>query len=404
MLSKPSSGRTRIWMRFDNEKMELLLEHLGFRHFPRAIGNPRQEFVYSTDEVYPKLVQWDGNSSCFISTGGYDALKWEVGNKQSPGKIIHEMTFFDFDHETKPENAFADAQRLSQFLTKMNIAHWVQYSGSKGYHLFIIHKPTKFKFDHRDGSADALKNLLNQTQTHLGKTLGLNTLDEQTTGDPKRLCRIPFTRHVNRLGKLSGRYAVPVDTEKLDTISHEDIEKMSYRPRYALPNIIGRRLTLRDFIVELGVELHQPETQLRDIINSDFDYNPSTTAFLKSLEYRCPGVVNELKRRNPPHNARVFSALFGKTLGYDGGRFEDIWMEMGKTIGYVDLHNKEHRLYQMSTIFDDPKWRSFPNCTTLKAKGCCIGETCPRWKTFQGGATNQVRTINRKWRKKNGSK
>jgi hypothetical protein len=387
-------------MKFDAEQMERILHHLGFNHYPRTLGNPRQEFVLTTDEIYPRLVKWDGLYPCFISTGGYDDLRWEVGGKQSPGRIIHEMTFFDFDHDNKPENAFADVQRLSQFLRSMDIAHWVQYSGSKGYHLFIMHEPTKFRFSHLDGSADALKHLINQTQTHLAKTLGLNTLDEQTTGDPKRLCRIPFTRHVNRHLESSGRFAVPIDVEKLDEISHEDIVKSAYRPQYFLPNITGRKITLAEFIDELGIRLHAPETQIRDIIKVKFDFDSSAKQFLASLAYRCPGVVNELKRRNPPHSARVFSALFAKTLNYTPGQFEDIWSEMGEKIGYVDLHNKEHRLYQISTLFNNPKYRSFPNCSTLKAKGCCIGETCPRWKTFMG-VGDAVR-IERKWRSKDG--
>jgi len=387
-------------MKFDAGQMERVLHHLGFNHYPRTLGNPRQELVLTTDEIYPRLVKWAGLYPCFISTAGYDDLRWEVGGKQSPGRIIHEMTFFDFDHDTKPENAFADVQRLSQFLRSMDIAHWVQYSGSKGYHLFIMHEATKFRFSHLDGSADALKHLINQTQTHLSKTLGLNTLDEQTTGDPKRLCRIPFTRHVNRHLEASGRFAVPIEIEKLDDISHEEVVKSAYRPQYFLPNIVGRRITLAEFIDELGVRLHSPETQIRDIINAKFDFESSAKQFLASLDYRCPGVVNELKRRNPPHGARVFTALFAKTLNYTPGQFEDIWSEMGETIGYVDLHNKEHRLYQISTIFDNPKYRSFPNCSTLKAKGCCIGETCPRWKTFMGAEATP--RVERKWKVKHG--
>ena len=389
-------------MRFDAGQMERLLHHLGFDHYPRAIGNPRQEFVHTTDEIYPKLKKWDGNESCFISTAGYDNIVHEVGGKKAPRTVVHEMTFFDFDHETKPENAFADAQRLSQFLRKMDIAHWVQYSGSKGYHLFILHKPTRFKFEHTDGSADALKTLINQTQTHLSKTLGLNTLDEQTTGDPKRLCRIPFTRHVNRFGDASGRMALPVEVEKLDEISHEDVEKSAYRAQYFLPDIPGRKISLAEFIEELGIELHRPETQIRDIIGVDYETYGGADVFMSSLNYRCPGVVNELKRRNPPHNARVFSALFAKQLGYSPDKFEEVWQEMGQTVGYVDLHNTEHRLYQISTLFDNPRYRSFPNCTTLKKKGCCIGETCPRWKAFMG-VGEQAPTIKRKWRKKRAS-
>jgi len=391
---------------FDVDNIDEMANHFGFKHYPRAIGNPRQNFVFATEDIYRSYSKWNGNKSCFISTGGYDNLQYEVGNKQSPKTIVYELTFFDFDHSSKPENAFADAQRLSSFLREMNVAHWVQYSGSKGYHLFIVHEATRFKFDFKDGSGEALKQIVHQTQDHLRKTIGLNTLDEQTTGDPKRLCRFPFSKHIDRHGNSSGRHAMPVDVELLDTLSHEDIEKMSYRPKYELPKINGRKLKLIDFVKELGVKLHSPESLLRPVVNVDFNIaqtDAEASRFLASLDRRCMGVVNELKRRNPPHKPRVYSALFAKILGMGLHDFEKIWMQLGTEIGYVDLHNTEHRLYQMSTIFDDPKYYIFPNCTTLKANGCCVGDICPRFKDM-GGMDYQPRQIKRKWSKRDENK
>ena len=388
-------------MLFGIDDLDEMCLHFGFDLFPRAIGNPRQNFVFATEQVYMAFRDWNGLSPCFISTAGYDNLTYEVGGKQTPRAVNHTLTFFDFDHETKPENAFADAQRLSAFLTDMDIAHWVQYSGSKGYHLFIIHSPTRFKFDYRDGSSEALKQILQQTQDHLRRSLGLNTLDEQTTGDPKRLCRFPFTKHVNRMGETSGRHALPIPTSELSSLSHEEIAGRAYRPRYLLPDISGRKISLRDFISELGVVLHRPEDMIRPIVNADFDFDnvaTETGRYLASLNHRCPGVVNELKRMNPPHKARVYSALFAKTLGMRMQEFETIWVEMGRKVGYVDLHNTDYRRYQMTTLFEDPRFHTFPNCTTLKANGCCVGEICPRFKDMQGDDYQPKRII-RKWSK-----
>ncbi|BCU99706.1 MAG: hypothetical protein CM15mV29_1050 [uncultured marine virus] len=142
---------------------------------------------------------------------------------------MYGLTFFDFDHPTKPENAFADAQRLSQYLTDLNVAHWVQYSGSKGYHLFpkyILRLDSSLVT--RMGRAKRSRLLSIKLKKHLKHTLGLNTLDEQTTGGPKRLCRMPYTRHVDRHGKVTGRYALPIPTSKLLDISHDEIVARSY--------------------------------------------------------------------------------------------------------------------------------------------------------------------------------
>lgn len=381
-----------------------LMEQCGFSHFPRAIGNPRQQFIYTSEEAFFEYDQWDGRSSCFISTGGYDNIQFEIGGKRVPKTIYHTLTFFDFDHDTKPENAFADAHRLSTFLQENDIAHWVQYSGSKGYHLFIVHESTKFRFDYRDGSSDALKQLLHQTQNYLRKTLGLNTLDEQTMGDPKRLCRFPFTRHVNRFGEVSGKYAYPIDLEVFNRSTHDSIENGAYRPAVKFPTITGRKLTLKQFVNEMGIILHSPDTMLKPIVNAEFGFDDDSVhaaRFISAMNLRCPGVVNELKRLNPPHKARVYAALFSKILGFDQAQFEKVWVEMGTDIGYVDLHNAEHRQYQMSTIFDNVNYISFPTCSTLKANGCCIGDVCPKYKDM-GEIT--TRTIKRKWRKKDGGK
>ena len=392
-------------MKFNIEDFDEVCTHFGFDSYPRTVGNPRQTLVYAAEEAYLKFSRWNGNSPCFISTGGYSNIHFDMGGKQNPRSIHHSLTFFDFDHETKPENAFADAQRLSEFLREMDIAHWVQYSGSKGYHLFIIHAPTKFKFDYRDGSNEALKQILHQTQDHLRQTLGLNTLDEQTMGDPKRLCRFPYSLHVDRFGKASGRHALPVPIEELDFVNHDDIVMRACSVEHSeLPEIIGRRLTLKEFIRELGVRLDAPETQIRPVVGGDFDFGDSgkeALRFISSLEHRCMGVVNELRRRNPPHKARVFAALFAKTLGLPQQSFERVWMSLGTSMGYVDLHNHEHRAYQMATIFDNPNYHSFPTCTTLKANGCCVGEICPRYAEMEQ-ILYQPKQVQRKWSSKSG--
>lgn len=386
----------------DDAGFDKLLNHLGFIHFPRSVGNPRQQFVFTSEDALRNLKKWEGDSSCFISTQGYDNLVFDAGGKQLPASIIYGLTFFDFDHDTKPENAYADAHRLSQFLTDNDIAHWVAYSGSKGYHLHIIHRPVRFKFSHRNGSAEALRQLVWQVQNHLKISLGLNTLDAQTMGDPKRLCRVPFTAHVNRHGELSGKYCFPISAAKLAETSHDQLESEAYRPQYHLPEVPGRRLTLSELIGVLGVSLEAPETQIRPVIGGEFgfqDTGSATARFVSALDVKCMGVVNELKRVNPAHKARVHAALFAKFLGMDAEQFESVWLEMGGQVGYVDLANTEYRKFQMASIFNNEKMRSFPNCSTLKRDGCCVGDVCPKFKTAEQLMKTQPQ-IRRKWRKK----
>lgn len=213
---------------------------------------------------------------------------------------------------------------------------------------------------------------------------------------------MPFTPHINRNGKANGRYAILLDPEELDDADHLEIESRAYQPVFEISEPIGRRLTLPELIFEIGIKLAAPETMLKPIIPTPIDVQTEGSAarYLGSLGYGfCPGVVNELKRRNPGHKPRVYAALAAKVLGYSLEEFEQVWVEMGEAVGYVDLHHGEHRRYQMSTIFGNPSMVSFPTCTTLKQNGCCIGEACPKYLA----EAPKTRKIQRRWRKPNGS-
>ncbi len=172
-----------------------------------------------------------------------------------------------------------------------------------------------------------------------------------------------------------------------------------------MPTITGERLTLKDFIDRIGVTLQAPETRIKPVIDADFGFTDSksaTSRYVASLDHRCPGVVNELKRRNPGHKARVHAALFAKSIGMTQPQFEAVWVEMGTKIGYVDLHNHEYRAFQMASIFDNERMTSPANCSTLKRDGCCIGEACPRFVDSEAFLEWTPPTKKRTWRKTNG--
>lgn len=389
-------------MRLEFAEFEELCEELGFTHYPRSVGNPRQHFIFTPEEAYSSFSDWDGYNSCFISTQGYDGLGYDGGGKQLPTQIQYRLTFFDFDHDTKPENAYADAVKLSQYLEEHDVAHWVQYSGSKGYHLFILHTPTLFKFKHTDGTADALRRIVNQTQTQLKILHGLNTLDVQTTGDPKRLCRFPFTTHVNRHGEKSGRMAMPLTRDMLYS-GHDNIVAHSYRPKNEGPFIIGsKKLTLKELIRFLDLKINKDDVELRPIIPSEIkvDVETGLGQFLASLEVRCPGVVNELRSMNPYHKSRVHTAMYAKSIGIDIDTFDSLWVELAHERGYVDVENHKYRRHQLESIFHNDRYHTNANCTTLKRDRCCIGEACPKYIE----AFPKKKTVKRKWRKIDGTR
>lgn len=355
-----------------------------------------QTLCMTDEEAFSSLSAWNGTATCFIGSNGYADFTFQF-KALAPTRITYGNTFLDFDHDTKPENSFADAQRVCQYLRSEGIAHWVAYSGAKGYHVHIVHKRKDFRFGYDDGTADALKSMVMQVQRHLKDALGLPTMDEASMGDPKKLCRVPFTRHVNRNGHANGRHCYLLNTEEMDDLTHDKIVEGSYDPEFKMPRIKGDLLTLPELVERLDIELAPlTQAQIQPIVPGTLlSDDGSTKRYLAALDLRCPGITNELKRTNPKHRARVYAALFGKTLGMTPQEFESVWVDIGSSVGFVDLHNNENRLYHIGTIYNNPRMAHFPNCWTLKSNGCCIGDACPKFKEIDW----KPRKVKRRWKK-----
>ena len=76
--------------------------------------------------------------------------------------------------------------------------------------------------------------------------------------------------------------------------------------------------------------------------------------------------------------------------------FEENVVELVR-MGYVDLHNKEHRLHQMKTLFDDPRY-IISKLFNTQSQGCCVGEICPRY--IDMGEMKPRKIVKRRWRKR----
>ena len=167
-------------------------------------------------------------------------LSMMLEEDKSPKAIIYGLTFFDLCDD-KAENALADVQRLSQFLS-ISRSH-IGFNTRWNYHLQIVHKPTRFRFNHKDGSSEVSPWDCSSIQGHLKTSLGLNTLDAQTMGDPKRLCRFPFTRHVNRFGQVSCHCAMPIEVNMLEDVRRPNWED-GFQGQVVLPKNWRRQIDI----------------------------------------------------------------------------------------------------------------------------------------------------------------
>lgn len=356
------------------------LEVMNLNECPRLIGNPRQEPAYGTEDVYARAVQWaKRGQTCFTSHNSYPIFHTEKG-KIIPDKMTVSTIFFDFDNAEKPENAQLDAINLVEYLRAKGIAYSATFSGSKGFHVYIKLKPLTLNWSWNDESADSLKRLVGALMNYLKSNLQLRTLDQTVIGDPRKLCRLPFTPHVSRTGVVNGRYCVPVTWEQLRYSSFPDIVEYSTNPdpeNYG--DDIEPTMNLFEVFDHMKVDLKKWDSQIQ-YQNAQPSLIDDDIAFVALLRGKCPGLVNEMNTVNPAHKARVHTALFAKSIGMTLMEFEGVWQQMGKSVGYVDLHNTDYRINQLESLFQDARYVKPGTCGTLKRDGLCIGETCPKWR------------------------
>jgi hypothetical protein len=368
--------------------------------YPRSVGSPKQMYINSYDELWDVFQETCGVSTVFTSVGSYPRIAFH-NNKQKPVTIKVGNIFTDFDSERKPENALRDLRNMTNFLLDHNIPFLNAYSGSKGFANYIILEPTRYKYQIMNGSCEALKQMVhgvhlffkngfrNDTVTSKkpsGEIIPkwyMPTMDPLVMKDPKRLCRMMYSPHVNRNGKINGRHCFPLTLEQSLDWSINDIIQYSYNPKFIIPDIIGERRTLTELTKYLGINIKEASynvgfspTNKGDITKITED---ETQLLLFGLEDIKPCIVNQLKSINPPHDIRVAFACYMKRVGQNMMEAEQHYVNVAKHFGYVDLHNSDERLQQFKSLYNNPSYKSEPRCGKLKSWGYCIGDTCPRY-------------------------
>lgn len=325
------------------------------------LGNPR---TIITDRIpLPLIRQWNGRNPIFISHNTYPSYNI-IDGKIYPTSINLRRIFFDFDHNTKPENAFADAKRLSQFLENSNIPHITHYSGKKGFHVFIQLQPRIYKLNIR--SETELKNRIAEIQLYLKQRLHLKTLDTHIVGDIKRLVRVPYLLH-----QASKRIPFPLNISEFDSV--DDVIKISTKPSPITPHTGTRNFTLPQLYRFLKISPENIRTFSRTL-NFSNTLNENAKNFALQLMAVKPCILDALTSNNPPHYARVQAALFAKANGITMDAFIKIWHEFAERYNYVDYHNTQYRLSQIRNIYDNPRYMKEATCGTIRRRSyLCLG-------------------------------
>jgi hypothetical protein len=125
-------------------------------------------------------------------------------------------------------------------------------------------------------------------------------------------------------------------------------------------------------------------TQIKQRVD-DVEVNEILMSILRTRKI-C--VHDQLKSRNPKHDARVFLVMFLMKYYSINDTFEinRIFEKFAAEFNYDDVHNLGDRLDQIRSICENPKYRIDPqphSCTKLKRCGLCYKnvEKCPYYRS-----------------------
>lgn len=369
-----------------------LLKAYNFHLMPRMIGNPFQCVVVNYNEMWEKLLEWNGKKACFNSHNGFGDIRIIMG-KQMPQIIYYTSIHHDFDNAEKIENAHLDCIKLSRFLDDEDLPRLSVFTGGKGLQCFLLTEPRKYKFDTNKieigdmkiSSQDALKKITRGIQKYFEKKLGLRNLDSSCIGTPKKQSRALYTYHkFTRKDSKMGRIAIPLTAEQLYDTNIMDIIEYSHNPEFIIPEVIGcNYMTLTDifeyFDIDLEEDTSDGEFAEKNEINKGIN-DQGALLFLDVVSESKPCITSEMMSNNPSHQMRIAFAVFAKRIGKSREWFKKVYESIGYKIPYVDIHNKEFRDYQIDWIWDNPNYTREATCKQIKDCGKCLKFKCRRYK------------------------
>lgn len=237
----------------------LLLEEFTNNQFPRGFGTPvrsnhfKEYWIPQSVEELEELIQMNNETNCFCTVYPFTEYSQEKRNKMSA--IINTIPF-DFDNEDL-QVAFNDLKVILAWCKRHDIIPRIQFSGSKGFHIFVDIEPIVLKYPQQ---------VLAKFGRELKKSANVDSLDTVLFGDLDRIIRIPNTKH----GK-TGKYCIPLNNSLIPFLKVEDILKMSetksnYVPvRHALPIDSEVHVLLHEYDKIVETEIKEMELKIAEI-------------------------------------------------------------------------------------------------------------------------------------------
>lgn len=346
---------------------------LNFVDVPRAFGNPKQTLDANGNPVVHlksnlmKLIHKNNGKGHDVFVSNNRLLSFI--NRQ-PFQLSMNKVFLDFDSKLKgksPQDALVEVRTVINYLDELNLPYLVNFSGSKGFHIFIPIREKVFT------TGQYLTNITRSIMLHLKRKFDLKTIDP-TVAVPTKLCRVPYTIHPK-----TGLYCSPLNP---DWVRDWDIEKII---RYAkAPNgwkcdlIDGKEYMDFEALIEYcDVDVAEEIESARNTFALESDsltfLDPEDEFLAQLLHYPC--LINGmLGVENAVHYARFMAVVQLKSLGYTPAWIFKFFTQRQ----YMDVEFENTCRYQINNIYNSTY--SFPKCDRIREKGLCIGKRCKYFK------------------------
>lgn len=340
---------------------------LDFLATPRAFGNPKQIWdaqgnpvVHSRSHLIKLINQNNGSGhDVFVS---YNRFISFIDRK--PFQIGVNKIFRDFDSKlTLPTDALEEVRRVINYLDEMQLPFLVDFSGSKGFHVYT---PLKEKV-YTAGSY--LSDMTRACMLFLKREFDLKTIDP-SVANPTKLCRLPYSIHPK-----TGLHCSPLNPEWVREWKIEQIVEYAKSPNgWKMDLLEGKKyLDLEEFIEYCGIEIEEEIAVAREQFALDpenFKFtNPDDEFLAQLLHYPC--LVNSiLGVENAVHYARFAATIQLKRLGYTPAYI----FKFFKQRQYLDCQFESECRYQINNIYNSAY--TFPTCKRLQEEGLCVGRSC----------------------------
>ena len=312
-----------------------------FTELPRYMGFPSQIWVKKRFAFDSFVRMFDGKRPMMVST-------YQFKDKTTP---IVDSLVFDIDSYFGLRIPYKNTKSLMDFCRENKLQYIVNYSGGKGFHLFIMFKPIIPKSEEEK---EKLRDLLYSVQKNIVEQCKVEAIDYPTMGRLHWLIRFPTCKYIRYNDKSkaenNGFYCRNLSDDEFDS-GLKKISKIVTEPG-EIPKNLKTTKTIKDIVKILPKFKLQHKRCKYDKLHLLRGGN--TVPTIEALGVPC---LKEIaKHSHPTHYERIEIVAFLKHLGYTDLAINAFIRSLKWTRYSYPITS-----YQVSTIH--PR---FPKCSFLK--------------------------------------